>query len=358
MDSIFIKEKKHDWIKPLVFKGHEIISRDRISELLHSALLIFRWILIVFVLYLSIPFVLHELPATREYSIILLDSVKHSLGSIVEGIIHYIPSLFFIAVVGFLSRSLVRFLKFIFFKIEYGVIKIDGFYPEWASTTFYLVRFIIYIFAFVIVYPHLPGSGSKILEGISVFLGVIVSLGSGSAISNLIAGIMISYMRPFQKGDYIKIGHALGRVIEKGTIVTKIMTFKNEEVSIPNTQVLNSQIYNYSVEAKKGDLILFTDVTISYDVPWTKAYELLFEAAKQCSLVNQSRKPFILQTNLGEKNVTYQLNIYTANADRILDVYSQLHQELQIVFRAAGIEMISPDYLILRKDELAHNSIS
>lgn len=343
-------EQKKDWFNPITFKGNEIISSARIMGLVSTTIKIFQWFFIFLVCYLAIPFVLNEIPATHEYAVSLLDSIKKNFKDITEGIMNYIPSLFFIGVVIFLTRSLIRFLKFIFLKIEHGLLEIDGFYPEWASTTFNLIRFIVCIFAFVIIYPYLPGAGSRILEGISVFLGIIVSVSSGSAISNLIAGIMINYMRPFRKGDYIKIGDAMGMVIEKGTVVTKLLSYKNEEISIPNTQVLNSQIYNYSAQAQSGELILYVTVTIGYDITWIKVYEMLFEAASKCDLVNQEKKPFILQTNLNEKNVSYQLNAYTNFADKIPDVYSQINQYIQEVFAANQVELLSPSFMVIRSD--------
>lgn len=344
----YLLAKRHDWFKPVIFKDNEIISSEKLTVFVSSLIKVIRLCLIVLVLYLTIPFVLQEIPETHDFAIDLLLSIKTNVMSVGHGILNYIPSLFFIALVIFVCRSVIRFLKFLFHKIETEDLKIEGFYPEWAETTFQLSRFFVCVFGFVIIYPYLPGSGSKILEGISVFLGVLVSIGSSSAISNFVAGIMISYMRPFQSGDYIKIDSTMGQVLEKGLVVTKLLTYKNEEVSIPNTQVLNSQIYNYSALAEKGELILHTEITIGYDVSWQKVYELFYLAASRCEHINQDKKPFVLQTKLGDKNISYQLNIYTYRADLIPSVYSELHLHLQDTFAESKVELLSPSFMILR----------
>lgn len=269
--------------------------------------------------------------------------------------LRFIPNLFFIAFIIFISRALIRFLKFLFLKIEKEYIQIDGFYAEWAGTTFQLLRFFICMFALVLIYPHLPGAGTKALEGVSVFLGLMISLGSSSAIANIIAGIMISYMRAFKKGDYVKIGDSMGRVVEKGIIVTRIMTYKNEEITIPNTQILNSQVTNYTSQAKNSDLILYTTVTIGYEVPWTLVHKMLLESANRSNLVSKEKTPFILQTALNDYTVSYQLNAFTANEDKIPGAYSELHKNIQEVFAENQVEIMSPAYTVLR--ESTHSTV-
>jgi small-conductance mechanosensitive channel len=295
-----------------------------------------------------IPFVLQELPVTHDYAVDLMASVKTHLWSVGDGILSFIPNLFFIAFVIFLTRSLIRFLKFIFVKIEKGYIVIDGFYPEWAGTTFQLLRFFVCMFALVIIYPYLPGSGTKALEGVSVFVGLMISLGSSSAIANIIAGVMISYMRAFKKGDYVKIGESMGKVTEKGLIVTKMMTYKNEEITIPNTQILSSQVTNYSTKAQHRELVLYTTITIGYDTAWTLVHKMMIEAAERSSLISKDKKPFVLQTALNDYHISYQLNAFTQHEDKIPGAYSELHQNIQQVFAENKVEIMSPGFTVLR----------
>lgn len=341
--------KKQDvWLKPIFFKSHEIVSTVMLVSVLSNIVTIVKWILVLTVLYLMIPFVLQELPVTHDYAVDLMASVKAHLWSVGDGILSFIPNLFFIAFVIFLTRSLIRFLKFIFLKIEKGYIVIDSFYPEWAGTTFQLLRFFVCMFALVIIYPYLPGSGTKALEGISVFVGLMISLGSSSAIANIIAGVMISYMRAFKKGDYVKIGESMGKVTEKGLIVTKMMTYKNEEITIPNTQILSSQVTNYSTRAQSRELILYTTITIGYDTPWTLVHKMMIEAAERSPLISKDKKPFVLQTALNDYHISYQLNAFTEHEDKIPGAYSELHQNIQQVFAENKVEIMSPGFTVLR----------
>lgn len=341
--------KKQDvWLKPIFFKSHEIVSTVMLVSVLSNIVTIVKWILVLTVLYLMIPFVLQELPVTHDYAVDLMASVKAHLWSVGDGILSFIPNLFFIAFVIFLTRSLIRFLKFVFLKIEKGYIVIDGFYPEWAGTTFQLLRFFVCMFALVIIYPYLPGSGTKALEGVSVFVGLMISLGSSSAIANIIAGVMISYMRAFKKGDYVKIGESMGKVTEKGLIVTKMMTYKNEEITIPNTQILSSQVTNYSTRAQNRELILYTTITIGYDTPWTLVHKMMIEAAERSPLISKDKKSFVLQTALNDYHISYQLNAFTEHEDKIPGAYSELHQNIQQVFAENKVEIMSPGFTVLR----------
>lgn len=343
-----IVKKQNVWLRPIIFNKHELVTTSILVTLISNLLTGIKWILILSILYLMIPFVLQELPATHDYAVELMAVVKIHLKTVGYGILGFIPNLFFIGVVIFLTRSLIRLLKFIFLKIEKEYIVIDGFYAEWAGTTFQLLRFIICMFALVIIYPYLPGSGTKALEGVSVFVGLMISLGSSSAIANIIAGVMISYMRAFKKGDYVKIGESMGRISEKGIIVTKMITYKNEEITIPNTQILSSQVTNYSTKAQSRDLILYTTITIGYDTPWTLVHKMMIEAATRSDLISKDKKPFVLQTALNDYHISYELNAFTENEDKIPSAYSELHKNIQEVFAENKVEIMSPGFTVLR----------
>lgn len=319
-----------------------------LAAVLSNVVRVMQWIFILSALYVAIPYVLQELPSTHDYAVTLMESVQKNLWKVGDGFLNFIPNIFFIAFIIFITRALVKFLKFVFFKIEKEELVIDGFYAEWANTTFQLLRFFICMFALVIVYPYLPGAGTKALEGISVFVGLMISLGSSSAIANIIAGVMISYMRAFKIGDYVKIGESTGRVVEKGLIVTKVMTYKNEEITIPNTQILSSQVTNYSTQAQKSELILYTTITIGYDTPWAKVHQMMIEAAERSPLISKTRKPFVLQTALNDYHISYQLNAFTEHEDKIPGAYSELHQNIQQVFSENNIEIMSPGFTVLR----------
>ena len=236
----------------------------------------------------------------------------------------------------------------VFFEIQTGRISFSGFHKDWAQPTFKLSRFLVIVIAVVMVSPYLPGFGSPAFQGLSVFFGILLSLGSTAAIANIVAGAALTYMRPFNVGDRVKIADTMGDVLEKTLLVTRIRTVKNVEVTIPNSMVLGSHMINFSSEAKEGRLILFTSVTIGYDVPWRQVQELLIEAAKVTDGIVTEPTPFVLQTSLNDFSVTYELNVYTADAQHLLRIQSELHANIQDKFNEAGVEIMSPTYSALR----------
>lgn len=196
----FIKNH-NNWLKPITFRNNQIISKQLVVLIFLNSMRALKWVLILGVIYLMIPFVLKELPYSHDYAINLMHSIHEDLISVGKSLLGFFPNLFFILVILLITRFIIRGLKFIFSKITKENIVIEGFYPEWSHTTFQLIRLVILLFSMVLIYPYLPGAGTKALEGMSIFLGVIISLGSSSAIANLLAGVMISYMRAFKEGD-------------------------------------------------------------------------------------------------------------------------------------------------------------
>jgi small-conductance mechanosensitive channel len=185
---------------------------------------------------------------------------------------------------------------------------------------------------------------SPAFQGISVFIGVFFSLGSTSVISNMVSGLVITYMRPFKVGDRIKMGEFLGNVVEKKPLVTRIKTPKNELITIPNANIMTAQTINYSYSAQEYGLILYETVTMGYETPWRKIHEALLEAATNTPHVLTTPKPFVLQTALDDFYVEYQINIYTKEADLMPSIYSELNKNIQDVFAREKLELLSPHY--------------
>jgi small-conductance mechanosensitive channel len=211
-----------------------------------------------------------------------------------------------------------------------------------------MVSFLITIAAVVVIFPYIPGSDSAAFQGISVFLGLLFTLSSTAAVTNIVAGIIQTYTGAFRVGDLVKIGDVTGLVIEKRLLTTRVRTFKNEEASIPNGSVLNTNIINYTTLAKEDGLILHTTVTIGYDVPWQQVQDLLIKAALATPDVLHEPRPFVLQNSLGDFSVAYQLNCYTKAAERMPRVYSAIHQQIQDKFNEANVEILSPTFSALR----------
>lgn len=241
-----------------------------------------------------------------------------------------------------------RLVHYLSREVEAGRLKFGGFYPDWAMPTYHIIRFLLYAFMIAMIYPYLPGAKSGVFQGISVFIGLIVSLGSSTVIGNVIAGLVITYMRPFKLGDRIQLNDTTGNVIEKTPLVTRIKTPKNEVVTIPNSFIMSSHTVNYSASAREYGLIIHSEVTIGYDAPWRQVHQLLMEAALNTPGVIDDPRPFVLETSLSDWYPVYQINAYIREADKLAQIYSDLHQNIQDRFNEAGVEIMSPHYMAMR----------
>ena len=293
-------------------------------------------------------FMLRLFPWTRAYGSQLRESLMAALDMAGRFATEHLPNGFVIAIVFVAAYFAIKSARLLFRAIGSKTIRLPGFYPDWADPTFKIARLLILAFAAVVVFHYLPGSSSPAFEGVSLFLGVLVSLGSGSAIAHMVAGTALTYTRAFQVGDRVRVGDAEGDVIEKTLLVTRIRTIKNVEISIPNASVLGHQIVNFSSAAQQHGLILHTSVTIGYDVPWRKVHAHLIEAAVATPHVLVDPRPYVLQTALNDFHATYQVNVYTDQPLLSAQVYSDLHQNIQDTLHDGGVEILSPRYVALR----------
>lgn len=295
-----------------------------------------------------VAFILHSFPSTRYTSIRMNSWTLSELAGLGNALWAYIPNLVIVIVILVAARYLIRLDNFVFREIQENRLTLRGFYPDWGAPTAKLVRLLILSATAVVIFPYLPGSNSPAFRGISVFLGVLLSLGSTSAVSHGVAGTILTYMRSFNVGDFVRIGDTVGEVVERNLLVTRICTQKKEIVTIPNGSVLGGVVLNYSAEARENGVIFHTAVTIGYNTPWRKVHELLVNAALSTHDVLKSPRPFVLQSNLQDFYVAYELNAFTAQPRNMLTIYSDLHQNIQDQFNEAGIEINSPHYTSLR----------
>jgi small-conductance mechanosensitive channel len=332
----------------LRFGNIKLLSTWQYKKLVLQALGVSRFIIILLTIYLSLPLLFTIFPATKNLTNTLLGWIIDPAKSILKGLVNFLPNLFTILIVYFFTRYIIKFIKYFANEINAGRINIQGFHQDYAKPTFNIIRFLLYAFMLVIVFPYLPGSSSPAFQGVSVFLGLLLSLGSTSAINNLIAGLVITYMRPFKIGDRIRIGDVTGDVVEKSMLMIRVRTIKNEDVTVPNSTVLSSNTTNFSALANAQGLIIHTTVTIGYDVPWKEMHKALINAAMRTPDVLKDPVPFVLQTSLDDFFVSYQLNAYIRDANNQHVIYSELHQNIQDCCNEAGIEIMSPHYTSMR----------
>ncbi|MFD0793441.1 mechanosensitive ion channel family protein [Mucilaginibacter litoreus] len=335
-------------IKGFKIKNYEVFNATQQLGVINAALTLLKWLVVLLILYLALPVLFGIFPFTRDLSSRLLDYILSPLRKIMLAIWNYIPNLITIIVLVVVFRYVIRLLRYIKTEIERGQLNIPGFYADWANPTYQIIRILVLAFMLIVLFPYLPGSNSPIFKGVSVFMGVLFTFGSAGALSNVVAGLVLTYMRAFKIGDRVKIGEVTGDVVEKTILVTRVRTIHNEIVSIPNSAVMSNHTTNYSSEALTGGLIINTTVTIGYDVPWQQVHELLIAAALDTAMIEKEPSPYVLQTSLDDYYVSYNVNAYTRLPNKQAAIYSSLHANIQDHFNKAGVEIMSPHYKALR----------
>lgn len=359
-----IQKLKDTRLKPISIQEYELLDTQKQVNLLIFLASMFRYLLMLLQLVLTVPMLFAIFPQTKKLAYDILTYIWNPVKDILLGIGSYIPNLFTIFIICLAIKYLVRMVRYLANEIQSERLKITGFYADWAMPTYHIIRFLLYAFMIAMIYPYLPGSQTGVFQGISVFVGLIVSLGSSTVIGNIIAGLVITYMRPFKLGDRIKLNDTTGNVIEKTPLVTRIRTPKNEVITIPNSFIMSSHTVNFSQSAREYGLIIHSEVTIGYDAPWRQVHQLLIDAALNTPGVIDDPKPFVLETSLSDWYPVYQVNAYIKEADRLAQIYSDLHQNIQDRFNEAGVEIMSPHYMAMRdgnettipKDDLSGKS--
>lgn len=283
-------------------------------------------------------------PWTRAFATSIFRLILDPLQTMGVGVLESLPDLAFLVILAFIVRFVLRAIRTFFVRIDRGWIRPASFDRDWAMPTYRISRILIIAFALVVAYPYIPGSDSDAFKGVSIFLGVIFSIGSSSFIANMLAGYSLTYRGAFREGDRVRIGEHLGEVTGVRALSTTLRSLKNEEINIPNSEVLASAVVNYSTYQRDRGLILHTDVGIGYDTPWRQVEALLLLAAARTEGLESEPEPFVLQTSMGDFTVVYQLNAYCRDVTRMMAIYSALHANIQDVFNEFSVQIMSPNY--------------
>ncbi len=326
----------------------ELIRPEAQQRLVRGAGLLVWWGVVLLGLLAWADAVAHLFPWTRTPADHALRFTLGAVKSVALSVLGFIPNLVYIALfvaVGWGVNALTR----IFFRaVRVGAVQIPGFYADWARTTSLIVSTFVFALVAVAVYPYLPGAGSSAFQAIGILLGAMISLGSGSSVANAISGVVLTYMRPFQVGDFVRIADATGTVTEQSLLAVRMLTIRNEHVTLPASTVLSSQILNFSTEARRQGIAIRTSVTIGYDTPWRTVHGLLLAAAARTAGVRKDPAPWVIQTALSDFFVCYELDAYVDDPARQHFILSELNQHVQDAFFEAGVEILSPHFAQLR----------
>jgi small-conductance mechanosensitive channel len=331
------------------FQRAVLLSPYRIRQIAELALRIARFTLYLLTAYFYFPLLLSYFPATEPFADSIMPYIIGPAIQIGEAILSYLPSLITLIFIFLAFKYGLRLIHFVMNALSKGEIKLAGFDPEWADPTYRLIRGGMIIIGVMISYPYLPGAGSEIFKGFSIFVGALVTLGSSGAINNIISGIVLTYTRAFRIGDRVRIGNTIGDVLEKKLFVTRIKTLDNEEVTLPNGMVLGGSILNLSVAARAHQgLAIHVSAGIGYDVDWRKVHELLIDAASKTEHILKVPAPFVLQTDLGDFAVSYTLIAYTDQPKLARTTSSNLRSIILDAFNQEGIEIMTPAVASIR----------
>jgi len=331
-------------VSTLEARSSGLLEAEQFWRLINGLVLGLWWLALLVAISVAADVSLQRLPWTRVVSRWFRELIESPLRTMLTAVVESLPDLVFLAILALVVRYVLRLVQAIFLGIAQGNLHIARLEPDTAMATYKLARYGIIAFALVVAYPYIPGSGSDAFKGISVFTGVLVSIGASSIIANTLAGYTLIFRKAFRVGDRVRIGAQAGRVEAIRQQVTVLVTPKNEQVVIPNSVILSTDVVNYSARAQSGQLILQSTVTIGYDAPWRQVEALLLQAADRTAGLLKSPPPFVLKRELGDFYVTYEINGYSNDADSMPRTYSDLHENILDLFNEHEVQIMSPHF--------------
>jgi small-conductance mechanosensitive channel len=340
----WIEDRIERRLKSITFQSLELVQAERIRSTLHGALGALATVAVLGLGLACLSYVLAQFPWTRHAGYVLARAPMAPLGRLGADLVGSLPDLVFVAVAIVVTRYALGLVLLFFGAVDRGTVKLGKFDPEWAWPTYRIVRLLILALVAAVAYPSIPGSNTEAFRGISIFLGVVFSLGASGVIGNIIAGYSMIYRRTFKVGDRVKIGDVVGDVTEMRLQVTHLRSPKNEEVIVPNSQILDKEVVNYSIFARDGQLILHATVGIGYETPWRQVEALLLLAAGRTEGLRREPPPFVLERGLGDFAVTYEVNAYCGDARAMARTYAGLYRNILDVFNEYGVQIMTPAY--------------
>ncbi|EEE36425.1 mechanosensitive ion channel family protein [Rhodobacteraceae bacterium KLH11] len=304
-------------------------------------------LLVIFFLgfYYYLSFVLLAFAETRYFAQLLLTYLTEPVLLIFKGVISYIPNLIMLALITWVTMYVIKGLRVFFDAVEAGTFDMGDFESHWVNPTFNIARVVVILIALVFAVPYIPGSDSAAFQGLTILVGAMLSLGANSVVSNMLAGLFVIYRRSTSIGDRIQIGDHIGDVVQIKLMETHLKSIKNELISIPNAQLMNSDVVNFSKKTDGSGLLLHTTVGIGYEEPPEKVEAMLIEAAHRTKSIKAKPEPFVLWTALADYAINYQINGYTTRGSIIPKIRSDLHRNIVAVFNENNVQIMTPSYM-------------
>ncbi len=321
------------------------VQAEAIAALIRYGLNFVLLILFFLGFYYFLSFILLAFPETRYVAQILLTYLTEPVLLIAKGIISHIPNLIMLALIVLVTRYVIKGLRVFFNAVEAGSFDLGDFEKHWVNPTFNITRVVVIMIALVFAVPYIPGSDSAAFQGLTILVGAMLSLGANSVVSNMLAGLFVIYRRSTSIGDRIQIGNHIGDVVQIKLMETHLKSIKNELISIPNSQLMNSDVVNFSKKTDGSGLLLHATVGIGYEEPPEKIEAMLIEAAQRTRDLKARPEPFVLWTALADYAINYEINAYTTRGGSIPRIKSDLHRNIVAVFNENKVQIMTPSYM-------------
>jgi small-conductance mechanosensitive channel len=324
--------------------GFTFVKSEQVARVLRGVVGLLSLAIGLFLTYLWLAYVLRQFPYSRPWGEALGSFLFATFRNLGVGILLAVPRLFVAVVILFVARLVARLVASFFDAVARGEVEMAWLPPESAKPTKPIALLLLWMVAITAAYPYLPGSGSDVFKGISVFLGVLVSLGSSGLVNQAMAGLSLMYSRALKPGDYVLVSGTEGTVTTFGLLALKVMTPLQEEVTIPNAVVVANLTKNYSRPGNNDGVILSTSVTIGYDAPWRQVHAMLLAAAEKTPGLRREPGPFVRQRSLSDFYVEYAINAYMEDPHQRIPVLSALNANIQDAFNEHGVQIMSPHF--------------
>ena len=341
--TAYLESKYGDRFRPVGAPSPERERAKQVRKVIARTIQVVRTVTILVLALLTLDVVLGLFPWTRPIAE-NASGMPRPIETLAHAFLGALPSVLFLVVIFFGARYFLRFVELFFEAIDTRAVSFPGFEREWALPTYKILRFTVIALAVVLAYPHIPGSSTTAFKGLSLFLGIVFSLGSSSFVANIVAGYSVTYRRAYLVGDRVRIGAVEGIVTELRLQGTHIRTTKNEVVTVPNSEILKSDVVNYSTLAKEHGLILHATVGIGYGTPWRQVEAMLLLAADRTPGLLKEPPPFVRVKGLGDSCVTHEINVYSDDPKGMGATYSNLFRQILDVFNEYGVQIMTPEY--------------
>lgn len=334
--------------KKLNVGGVDLLEPSHVFLLTRRLFTLLAWFIAIALGSAWLTFVLEQFPYTRPWGEELEGSLFRLIKDVALAIVEALPGLVLVVVIFVIARGIARLAAVFFERVGNGRIQVGWLDADTVQPTQRIFSFIIFVFALAMAYPYLPGANTEAFKGLSVLVGIMVSLGGASVLGQAFSGLILMYIKSFRRGDYVRIGDTEGTVVELGMFATRIRTGMGEEITLPNAGIMNTTTRNYSRAVAGSGYVVDTVVTIGYSTPWRQVHAMLEEAARRTNNVVQTPSPIVRQTALADYYVEYRLIAYTPVELPVAraEVLSQLHAHIQDVFNEYGVQIMSPHYMM------------